>query len=311
MPTISAQEQQEGAPHLMEIAPMSRNHKYVIITPIRDEEAFIEKTIQSVTSQTTLPAQWVIVNDGSTDLTGAIVDTYVARYPWIHVVHRENRGFRSAGGGVIEAFYAGYRALKEQDWNFIVKLDGDLFFDSDYFEKVFRYFEHSPDLGLGGGLIYNLVNGALLAEQHPVFHVRGATKIYKRECWDAIGGLLVAPGWDTLDEVKANMLGWKSRTFRDLKVTHYRYTGAADGQWRSCIKYGRANYISGYHPLFMALKCLRRVFHKPVLIGAFAIGYGYVSGYLKRVPQVDDRALITFLRKQQMNKILRRETMWE
>lgn len=290
---------------------MSLNQKYVIITPIRDEEAFIEKTIQSVTSQTILPAQWIIVNDGSTDLTGPIVDKYVEQYPWIHVVHRENRGFRSAGGGVIEAFYAGYHVLKEKDWSYLVKLDGDLSFESDYFEKILDYFQHFHDLGVAGGLIYNLVNGALLAERHPLFHVRGATKIYKRECWDAIGGLLIAPGWDTLDEVKANMLGWKSRTFRDLKVTHYRYTGAADGQWRSCVKYGRANYISGYHPLFMALKCLRRVLHKPILLGAFAIGYGYVSGYLKRVPQVDDKALIRFLRKQQMNKILLKETMWE
>ena len=38
--------------------------------------------------------------------------------------------------------------------------------------------------------------------------MRGATKIYKRDCWEAIGGLWVAPGWDTIDEVKANMLGW-------------------------------------------------------------------------------------------------------
>lgn len=284
---------------------------YVIITPVRDEETFIEKTIKSVISQTILPVEWIIVNDGSTDLTRHIVDNYVDQYSWIHAVHRENRGFRSAGGGVIEAFYAGYATLKEKEWNYIVKLDGDLSFDADYFETIFKYFQQSQDLGVGGGLIYNVVNSVLVVEQHPLFHVRGATKLYKRECWDAIGGLLVAPGWDTLDEVKANMLGWKSRTFRDLKVIHYRYTGAADGQWRSYVKYGRANYISGYHPLFLVLKCLRRVLHKPILLGAIGIFYGYVSAYLKGLPRVDDRALIAYLRRQQLNKILMRETIWE
>jgi poly-beta-1,6-N-acetyl-D-glucosamine synthase len=285
--------------------------KYIIITPIRDEEAYIEKTITSVISQTILPVEWVIVNDGSTDRTGDIVEKYVEKYPWINAVHKENRGFRSAGGGVIEAFYSGYDALKAKDWNFIVKLDGDLSFDNDYFEENFEHFRKLQEIGIGGGLIYNIVNGALKMEQHPLFHVRGATKIYKRECWDAIGGLLRAPGWDTLDEVKANMMGWKSQTFPDLKVVHYRYTGAADGQWRTCVKYGRANYISGYHPLFMGLKCLRRVFNKPILLGAFGILYGFVSGYLKGMPQVDDRALIAYLRRQQLNKIFMRETIWK
>ncbi|TKB74843.1 MAG: glycosyltransferase family 2 protein [Nitrospira sp.] len=290
---------------------MRLNHKYVIVTPVRDEEAFIEKTLQSVTSQTILPVEWMIVDDGSTDLTGQIVDKYVEQYSWIHAVHRQNRGFRSSGGGVIEAFYAGYNAVNEKDWNFIVKLDGDLAFDADYFEKIFEYFRQSQDLGIAGGAIYNIVNGVQVLEQCPRFHVRGATKIYKRECWDAIGGLLAAPGWDTLDEVKANMLGWKSRTILDLKVIHYRHTGAADGQWRSCVKYGRANYISGYHPLFMALKCLRRTFRSPILIGSIGILYGYISGYLNGVPQVDDRELIAYLRKQQLNKIFMRETIWE
>lgn len=290
---------------------MCLNPRYVIITPVRDEEAFIEKTLHSVVSQTVLPVEWIIVDDGSSDLTGNIVDKYVAEYSWIQVVHRDNRGFRSAGGGVIEAFYAGYTAMKEKEWNFIVKLDGDLSFDADYFGNIFRHFHRCQDIGIGGGLIHNVVDSSLFVEQHPLFHVRGATKVYKRECWDAIGGLLLAPGWDTLDEVKANMLGWKSRTFVDLKVIHYRYTGAADGQWRSCVKYGRANHISGYHPLFMVLKCLRRAFKAPVLFGSIGILYGYMSGYFKGIPQVNDRELIAYLRKQQLNKIFMRETIWE
>jgi len=290
---------------------MSTEIKYTIITPVRDEEQYIEQTLRSVIAQTITPTEWIIVDDGSIDRTGRIIDEYAQKYPWIHVVHRTNRGFRKAGSGVIDAFYDGYDVRRVEDGDFIIKLDGDLSFDKDYFQKSFDHFIRSPDIGIGGGAIYNVVNGALMVEQHPQFHVRGATKIYRKECWNAIGGLMHAPGWDTLDEVKANMLGWKSRTFADLKVLHYRYTGAADGLWKTNVKYGRANYVSGYHPLFMAFKCLKRVFDKPVLLGAVGIFYGYVSSYLKRMPQVDDKVLIAYIRKQQLNKIFMRETIWK
>lgn len=290
---------------------MPANIKYTIITPVRDEEQYIEQTLKSVIAQTITPIEWIIVDDGSMDNTGKIIDEYEKKYPWIHVIHRGNRGYRKAGGGVVDAFYDGYNARKSDMLDFIVKLDGDLSFDQNYFERCFEYFTTSPDIGIGGGLIHNAVKGALIVEQHPLFHVRGATKIYKKECWDAIDGLLRAPGWDTLDEVKANMLGWKSQTFSGLKVVHYRYTGAADGQWKTNVKYGRANYISGYHPLFMALKCLKRIFNKPVLLGAVGLFYGYVSGYLKKIPQVNDRVLIAYIRKQQLNRIFLRETIWK
>lgn len=293
------------------MTPIFQNERYVIITPVRDEEAFIEKTIQSVISQTILPMEWIIVNDGSTDGTRDIVDKYAKQHSWIRPVHRENRGFRSAGGGVIEAFYAGYKSIKVKDWDYIVKLDGDLSFEDDYFAKSFEHFKTLGNVGIGGGLIYNLVSGGLRKERSPLFHVRGATKIYKKDCWEAIGGLMQAPGWDTLDEVKANMIGWNTQTFTDLRVIHYRYTGAADGQWRTCVKYGRANYISGYHPLFMFLKCIIRSFHKPYLIGAVGLAYGFASGYIKKIPQINDKQLIAYLRKQQLNKLTLRASIWK
>ena len=114
--------------------------RYVIVTPIRDEEKLIEATIASVQAQTVQPAEWVIVDDGSTDRTGEIVDRYASQLPWIRVIHRVNRGFRKSGGGVMEAFYDGYQALQCGDWDFIVKLDGDLSLPRDYFERCFEHF---------------------------------------------------------------------------------------------------------------------------------------------------------------------------
>jgi glycosyltransferase involved in cell wall biosynthesis len=285
--------------------------RYVIITPARDEEAFLETTILSVASQSVLPAQWIIVNDGSSDRTGEIIDRYAAKYPWITAFHRGNRGHREAGGGVIATFYDGFAQIKSPAWDFLVKLDADLSFQADYFEQCFARFSRDSKLGIGGGGIYHEEGGGLKLEPNPMFHVRGATKIYKRECWGDIGELLRAPGWDTLDELKANMMGWSTRTFVELKLSHYRFTGAADGAWKDSLKNGRANYITGYHPLFMLLKCVRRLPKKPYVSGAIGLGWGYLSSYWKGTPQVEDRKLIQYTRSQQMKKLLLQESIWK
>lgn len=284
--------------------------KYVVITPVRDEEAYLRYTMESMLAQTVSPQEWIIVNDGSADATGKIIDEYAGRYSWIRAVHRQNRGFRHAGGGVVEAFNEGYQTVSFRDWHFIVKLDGDLSFEPDYFEKCFANFQRNSMLGIAGGTIYNLVNGKKELEKTPSFHVRGATKIYRRECWDAIGDLWPVPGWDTIDEVKANMLGWSTRSFSELPLTHYRFTSSAEGFWRGFVKGGRANYICGYHPLFMLVRCVNRLFRVPYVIGSLGLAYGFISGFIKRIPQVNDRALIAYLRQQQMHRLMGKQTIW-
>ena len=322
---------------------------YIIITPVRNEGPHFHQTIDSILSQTIRPKAWVIVDDGSTDITPQLVDAAAAQHPWICAVHRTDRGFRNQGGGVIEAFYDGYAKLSAlyqlatpglhhsttpslQDpatpgphyssapvlhhpipaWDFLVKLDGDLSFAADYFEQCFKRFAADPQLGIGGGRVYCRVNGATIEDSpgDPSFHVRGATKIYRRATWDAIGGLVRAPGWDTLDEVKANMLGWKTYSFHDLRLIQLKPTGAADGSWKNWVKNGRANYITGYHPLFMLLKCFKRVFQKPYGLAGLGLLSGFSAGYLGRLPQVPDPDLIRYLRRQQMNRLLGRDSLW-
>ena len=285
--------------------------RYVIITPARDEESNIQKTILAVASQSVLPAQWIIVNDGSRDGTAAVIDRAAKSYPWITAVHRSDRGFRQAGGGVIAAFYEGYSGLNIPDWDFIVKLDADLNFAPDYFECCFGEFDKDRRLGIGGGGIYHDTPAGLKLEQNPAFHVRGATKIYRRQCWDQLGGLLKAPGWDTIDEVKANMLGWNTRTFPKLEVSHSRYTGAADGAWKDSVKNGFANYVTGYHPAFMFVKCLRRLAARPYFIGSIGLAWGFIKGYFRRAQQAQDPAFISYVRSQQMRRLLCQESIWK
>ncbi|MGB7729609.1 MAG: glycosyltransferase family A protein [Candidatus Acidiferrum sp.] len=283
--------------------------RYVIITPVRDEGKHIDATVECVLRQTIRPEQWIIVDDGSTDQTGAVLDRYARQFPWIRVIHRANRGFRKSGGGVMEAFHDGYNALN-CDWDFIVKLDGDLSFAPEYFEKCFEHFQSEPNLGIGGGEIYHLVSKELKLEATPRFHVRGATKIYRKACWVAIGGLWSTAGWDTIDEVKANMLGWKTYSFSDLKLLHHRLTGTADGLIRDRVKHGKVCYVSGYHPLFVLASCFYRIARKPYVIGSAAVLYGYLKAYLTHPPRVEDPSYIAYMRSQQLRRLLGMQTIW-
>jgi poly-beta-1,6-N-acetyl-D-glucosamine synthase len=285
--------------------------KYVVISPVRDEEQYIGLTLESVVTQSIVPAEWIIVDDGSSDRTAEIVEQYAQKYTWIRLLRRGNRGFRQSGAGVVEAFYEGYKTLKCQDWDFLVKLDGDLSFQPDYFACLADQLQAQATLGIAGGDLFHKVDGELQLEKCPQFHVRGATKVYRRECWDAIGGLLNQPGWDIVDETKANMLGWTTRSFTDIQAIHHRFTGTAESKWRDQIKNGRAYYIAGYHPLFMAVKCAYRLASRPYLTGALGMAYGFLSGYLKGSPQVGDPALIQYVRRQQLRRLCGGETIWK
>lgn len=284
--------------------------RYAIITPVRDEEKHLETTLDSVCRQTTRPAEWMIVDDGSTDRTGEILDRYAAKHEWIRVQHRPNRGFRKSGGGVMEAFYDGFNALDCKDWDFVVKLDGDLSFEPDYFQRCFEYFQRDPKLGIGGGEIHHEIAGEMKVEENPRFHVRGATKIYRRACWEAIGGLWPAPGWDTIDEVKANMLGWNTYSFTDLHLFHHRFTGSEEGLFRDRVKHGVACYVSGYHPLYVAASCMRRLTQKPYVIGSVGILYGFLKAHFTRPPRLEDRSYVAYIRAQQLKRLCGMETIW-
>ena len=288
----------------------SMSPQYIVVTPVRDEERYIESTIESVLHQTMRPVEWVIVDDGSSDRTGEIADRYATEHSWIHVIHRKNRGFRKSGGGVMEAFYDGYNNAKSENWEFVVKLDGDLSFAPDYFERCFGYFLQDPQLGIGGGEIHHEVSGELKLEANPRFHVRGATKIYKRGCWEAIGGLWPAPGWDTIDEVKANMLGWKTYSFPDLRLLHHRFTGSEEGLFRDRVKHGVACYVSGYHPLYVTVSCLRRLTKKPYIVGSFGIMYGFLKSHIVRPKRLKDRVYLAYIRGQQLRRLCGMETIW-
>jgi len=287
------------------------NVRYVVVTPVRDEETYLPRAIESMVNQNVRPAEWIIVNDGSKDRTAEVIEEASRSHPWIRGVHRQDRGYRKWGGGIIEAFYDGLNSLTCKDWEFMSKLDGDLTFEPDYFEGAFERFASDPKLGIGGGTLYHYENGVQVLERAPQFHVRGGAKIFRRECWDAIGGLWVGPGSDTVDEVKANMLGWTTGSFPDLLMHHHRPTGASWGRWGGLVKDGKIDYVYGSHPVFLIAKCASRLFRRPYVLGSVALLYGYIEAHFQHVPRVDDPELIRYLRRQQLARLFGGETIWK
>jgi biofilm PGA synthesis N-glycosyltransferase PgaC len=286
--------------------------RYVVIIPVRDEDAFIGRALESLATQDIPPVECVVVNDGSTDDTGAIAERFAARHAWLHVVHRKDRGHRASGVGVMEAFAAGLATLRTAEWDFLVKLDADLSFGPSYFRLCFERFDMDSRLGIGGGSICVDRNGASVVEYtgDPAFHVRGATKIYRRACWDEIGGLVRSTGWDTIDEIMANQLGWKTGTFADITLLQHRVTGGAGSLWRDYVKNGRANYLTGYHPLFMLIKCARRLFMGGYVKNAAGLWWGFLVAWVRRMPRPVDRSVVDYIRREQMNFLLGRPSLW-
>lgn len=285
--------------------------KLIVISPVRDEEKYLAQTAESMLRQTHRPRQWIIVNDGSQDNTGNVAEDFSKKYKWVLVIHREDRGHRDSAGGEISAFYRGLDKIVDNEWEFICKLDGDLSFQPNYFEECLRAFERDTTLGICGGNIYNVVKGQHKKEPHPKFHVRGAVKIYRRQCWESINGLESQPGWDTLDEVKAQFYGWRTYTLSSVPVLHHRVTGEAVGAWRNAVKDGLCNYTVGYHPLYMVAKCCNKAFQRPYVIRAIGLGYGYARGHIAKLQRIASKEIIQYLQQQQMRKLLGRDSIWK
>jgi poly-beta-1,6-N-acetyl-D-glucosamine synthase len=277
--------------------------KYVIITPAHNEEAFIRFTLDSVVTQTMKPEQWIIVNDGSTDGTADMIEAYARRYAWIKPVTLPVGAGREFGAKIARVFNAGYQQI-EAPYDFIVELDSDLSFASDYFETLLQKFNEDPRLGIAGGGFYIPVGNQWRLEKCPVDHVRGASKVYRKVCFDEIGGLPQVNGWDSIDEWRAQMKGWKTHSFNELVVHHLRPTGTAMGKWGGGIKAGEYAHFMGYPWLvILARSFYRALTERPPLLLGTALFWGYLKSWLARKPQFDDAEVIAYMRRKQMRRI--------
>lgn len=275
---------------------------YIIISPVRNEEEFIEKTIKSVVNQTKKPQEWIIVDDGSTDRTAEIVTNYVKKFNWIKMVSQEDRGFYFPGTGVVNTFYKGYNNISHLAWDFIVKLDCDLSFEEDYFEKLIHEFEINPKLGIASGLTFIPKNGQMVPEKVQEDHPVGPSKVYRRKCFEDINGLKPIPGWDLADLLSAQMNGWETKCFDDYKIEHYRITGSRrKGITGGKFLLGRFEYRFGYSLGYVCLKSIYKIFDKPLILGGLSILGGYLYSFLIREDRLYDKEMRQYLRKRHRN----------
>ncbi len=242
-----------------------------------------------------------------------MAEQFANAHAWASVVHRSDRGHRMSGGGVMDSFADGLKYLRVPEWDLLVKLDADVTFESDYFERCMTQFDNDPQLGIGGGQICVLRDGCPVVEcpGDPSFHVRGATKIYRHACWNQIGGLVQSTGWDTIDELMANQHGWHTYTFKEIPLIQHRETGKAEPLWRDYVKNGRANYLTGYHPLFMLLKCAKRMAGDFKPLNALGLAWGYCGLWSRRTPRPVDRTFVKYLQSEQWKLLLGRNSIWK
>ena len=171
---------------------MTQALTYVLITPARNEERFIEQTIQSVIAQTILPKKWVIVSDGSTDGTDEIVKKYLPDHPWMELVRMPERQERHFAAKV-QSFNAGYHRVKNQEFDVVGNLDADITFGPEYFANLLAKLDGDPKLGVvgtpfvEGTMSYNFKFSS-------VEHVSGACQLFRRECFEQIGGYAQVKG---------------------------------------------------------------------------------------------------------------------
>ena len=280
-------------------------HRIVVISPCRDEEATLERTIASVRAQTLPPDRWVVVDDGSRDRTPDILERAAAEIPYLHVVRSPDRGFRKLGGGVIDAFYEGLASV-DTPYDFVAKMDVDLEFSPRYFERILEHFDRDPRLAGASGKVYRREGSRLIEEFMIDEMVAGQFKLYRREAFERIGGFVRAVMWDGIDFHRARMEGYRTASLEDpeLRIVHLRLMGSSDSSvYRGRLRWGRGQWYMGSTFAYVLASGVFRMREKPRGIGGLLLIAGYVMAALRREDRYDDPAFRRELRRWQYRRL--------
>jgi poly-beta-1,6-N-acetyl-D-glucosamine synthase len=265
--------------------------KLIIITPVRNEEKYIDSCIQCMLRQTYLPKKWIIVNDGSDDDTEKIVLEYADKHDFMKYIKIPDRGYRYPGRGVVDAFYVGYETLDKEEFDIIAKFDGDLSFPEHMMEKIVDAFKKDPVLGITGGVRYDAVRENEFKKVIvPKYYVGGPTKFYRKECFVSIRGLIKRAGWDGADVIRAQKEKWKTGEIPDLFIYHLRPTGTSRGEGlaKASLKYGDVSYYLGGYPWYFVLRVLGRSFDNKSPKMLYYMIKGYLSSKYNKLPREED-----------------------
>jgi glycosyltransferase involved in cell wall biosynthesis len=277
---------------------------YVLITPARNEARYVELTLRSMVAQQYLPLKWVIVSDGSTDGTDDIVRGYAADNPWIELLRMPERAERHFAGKV-HAFNTGYERAKELNPDVIGNLDADVSIEPDHFLYLLTNFAENPGLGVGGS---PFKEGSLQYDYRfsNVENVWGGCQLFRRECYEAIGGYkpVKGGGIDHIAVVSARMNGWKTRTFTNKVCIHHRTMNTAQqGALTAKFKLGAKDYSFGNHPMWELFRTFYQTTNRPFVLGGLALGAGYFWSMARRAEISVSDDLVAFTRREQMERL--------
>lgn len=279
---------------------MKSTARYVVISPCRNEAQYARQSLESVVNQTVRPTKWVIVDDGSSDATPQILAEYAQRYDWIEVVTRSDRGRRSVGPGVIEAFEAGYQTIDPDAYEYICKLDLDLLLPPRYFEILIERMTANPRIGTCSGKAYVEADGRLVDERHGDDMSLGMTKFYRMACFKDIGGFVREVMWDGIDCHTCRMKGWIACSWDepDLRFVHLRPMGSSQQSiYKGRMRHGYGQYFMGTGFLYMLASALFRLNEKPYVVGSLAMLWGWLRSALQGLRRYENPAFRAFLRR--------------
>ena len=279
--------------------------RIVIVSPVRDEEATLEKTIACMEAQTTTPVEWIVVDDGSTDRTPEILKQAAGRIPWLRVCERADRGFRKLGGGVIDAFNDGVAQIGVE-YDFIGKMDVDLEFSPRYLEMILRHFAADPLLAAASGKVFRDEGGILVEEFMIDEMVAGQFKLYRREPFERIGGFVSEVMWDGIDFHKSRMAGFRTASLpdSDLRLLHLRLMGSSDENvYLGRLRWGRGQWFMGTSLSYAVAIGVFRMREKPYVMGGLLIILGYLDAARKRQPRFEDGTFREDLRRWQRGRL--------
>jgi glycosyltransferase involved in cell wall biosynthesis len=274
--------------------------RYALITPARNERENLERLAAAVQAQTHRPAYWLVVDDGSTDSTREYVAALAEDDPTIIVLDSPPAGGQLSDGRRLGrdllAFQHGVRSLPEPV-DVVVKLDADLSFEPDYFDRLIAEFERDPKLGMAGGACYELQDGEWVRRKVVPTAVWGASRAYRWECLDSVMGLAPCVGWDGIDEIKAQLAGYRTGTVLDLPFLHHRPEGTREAaRYHAHILSGTAAWYMGYRPSYLVLRSLYRARSDRAALGLI---WGYLRSAVNRAPRCAEPGVIGVLRERQ------------
>ena len=280
--------------------------KYALVTPARNEARFIEQTIQSVVAQTIRPIVWIVVSDGSTDETDAIVGRYLEMHSWIQLVRMPERRDRHFAAKV-SSFNAGFERVKDLDYDIVGNLDADITFEPDYFAFLLQKFAEDSTLGVAGTPFVE-GNQSYDYRYTNVEHVSGACQLFRKNCFADIGGYVPIKGGgiDWLAVTTARMKGWKTKTFTEKVCYHRRAIGTAQkNKFRALFAQGGKDYYLGGHPLWQVFRAFYQLRRKPYIVGGFLLLLGYLWSAITGVKRQVSPELMRFHRAEQMQRLRR------